>query len=112
MPTGDSGKEYAGEVTTYVIVACIVAASGGALFGCVHHAPLLAKVATLQLSICRNSMHRYICNETRSLFVCRYDNGITGGVISMVSSPLMALNLLQQSRTLGFPSADVSPCLG
>ena len=44
MPTGDSGKEYAGEVTTYVIVACIVAASGGALFGYVHHATLLAKV--------------------------------------------------------------------
>lgn len=33
MPAGDSGKEYAGEVTTYVIVACVVAASGGALFG-------------------------------------------------------------------------------
>lgn len=28
-----SGKNYEGEVTTYVIIACIVAASGGALFG-------------------------------------------------------------------------------
>lgn len=40
-----NGKTYPGEVTLYVIVACIIAASGGALFG--------------------------------------YDNGITGGVISM-----------------------------
>ena len=43
-PTGPM-KVYNGVVTTYVIIACIVAASGGALFG--------------------------------------YDNGITGGVVSM-----------------------------
>ena len=45
MPTGDTSKEYAGEVTTYVIVACVVAASGGALFGYAHRPRLLAKVA-------------------------------------------------------------------
>jgi len=45
MPTGDTSKEYAGEVTTYVIVACVVAASGGALFGYAHRLRLLAKVA-------------------------------------------------------------------
>ena len=28
-----SNKAYAGHVTTYVIISCIVAASGGALFG-------------------------------------------------------------------------------
>ena len=45
MPAGDSGKEYAGEVTTYVIVACVVAASGGALFGySAENEALLAKV--------------------------------------------------------------------
>lgn len=87
MPTGDSGKEYAGEVTTYVIVACIVAASGGALFGCVHHATLLAKVVTLLLCTGKSACTHQVCAEAQSLFVCRYDNGITGGVISMVSSP-------------------------
>lgn len=27
-------KRYAGRVTPYVVLTCIVAASGGALFGC------------------------------------------------------------------------------
>ena len=38
MPAGGmvatgAGKAYAGHVTSYVIISCIVAASGGALFG-------------------------------------------------------------------------------
>ena len=28
-------KRYAGRITPYVVLTCIVAASGGALFGCV-----------------------------------------------------------------------------
>ena len=87
MPTGDSGKEYAGEVTTYVIVACIVAASGGALFGYVHHAILSAKVLTSPSCISKMAAAGTL-NQDNVTVVCRYDNGVTGGVISMVRPPM------------------------
>ena len=32
-PTGHERKQYQGVTTTYVVLACIVAASGGGLFG-------------------------------------------------------------------------------
>ena len=67
MPTGDSGKEYAGEVTTYVIVACIVAASGGALFGYVHHAILSAKVLSHLHHASAKWQQRALSTKTMSL---------------------------------------------
>ncbi|KAF5182353.1 Sugar transport protein mst6 [Thalictrum thalictroides] len=33
VPVGEPGKEYPGKMTVYVIIACIVAAMGGLIFG-------------------------------------------------------------------------------
>ena len=33
IATGGGGKEYAGKLTSYVLVTCIIAAMGGLIFG-------------------------------------------------------------------------------
>ncbi len=79
---GPTGKQFEGRVTSYVIVACVVAASGGALFGCAELSH------TESFTTFEVSRHVFFMI---SPCAARYDNGVTGGVISMVSMQRLLL---------------------